>query len=569
MTDIQIGSWQYSKPEVVAKQGVVTSKRPVVAQIGIDILKQGGNAIDAAVAMAFAIDVAEPPMTGIGGGGFMTVSLANGESYVIDFFPTAPGGAAPDMYELTANFRTDKLGFTGVKDNANASGARSVGVPGAVAGPLLALERWGKLSRETVLAPAIKLAREGTEITWYETLNSSNQLDLLLRNPEIARIYLRDGKPLLAGLEQPNYLKLPELADTLEIISREGADGFYKGEIAQKIVEELQKGGCPISLNDLANYQALVKEPLKLPFQGTELLMLPGGTGGPTIAEIINILEAWDLRELGNTSPEYLHLLIEACKLALADRLVYLADEVAGQTASIPWRKLASKEYAALRRTAIKEQAAGQYEPGDPFAFSGEQLSGTGYQSSAESCTTFLSAWDSEGNSVALTQTLNGYYGSGVAVPGTGIILNNAMVLFDPRPAQVNSVAPGKRPLSSMAHFIAREPGGKNLALAGAPGGRKIIDTVAQVLLNLLAFDQGAQDACASPFIDPNGEVTLVDRRVGEATLSRLQELGHKIEPQTATVWPRISANPNAIKRQGDSILGGSDIFTPSVAAGY
>lgn len=143
------------------------------------------------------------------------------------------------------------------------------------------------------------------------------------------------------------------------------------------------------------------------------------------------------------------------------------------------------------------------------------------------------------------------------------------MVLFDPRPAQVNSVAPGKRPLSSMAHFIAREPGGKNLALAGAPGGRKIIDTVAQVLLNLLAFDQGAQDACASPFIDPNGEVTLVDRRVGEATLSRLQELGHKIEPQTATVWPRISANPNAIKRQGDSILGGSDIFTPSVAAGY
>jgi gamma-glutamyltranspeptidase/glutathione hydrolase len=569
MTDIQMSSWQYNKPEVIAGQGVVTAKRPSVARIGVDILKQGGNAIDAAVAMAFAIDVAEPPMTGLGGGGFMTVSLANGESYVVDFFAVAPGGAAPDMYELTEKFKADKLGFTGIKDSANSVGARSAGVPGAVAGPLLALARWGKLDRATVLAPAINLAREGTEITWYETLLSANQLDLLLRNPEATRLYLRDGKPLLAGLEHPNYLKLPELANTLEIISREGADGFYKGEIAQKIVGELQKGGCPISLDDMANYRALVKEPLKVPYRGAELLLLPGGTGGPTMAEIINILEGWDLAELGNTSPQYLHLLIEASKLALADRLVYLADDMSGQSAKIPWRELASKEYAALRRSLITDRAAGKYEPGDPFAFSQAQYNRTGYQSSAESCTTYLSAWDAEGNSVALTQTLNGYYGSGIAVPGTGVVINNTMVLFDPRPGHVNSIAPARRPLSSMAHFIAREPDGKNLSLAGGPGGRKIIDTVTQVLLNMQAFDMGAQAACASPFIDPNGEVTLVDRRVGEATLNRLQELGHRIAPQTATVWPRLSANPNAIKRQGDHLLGGADIFTPSLAAGF
>ncbi|MBN9387529.1 MAG: gamma-glutamyltransferase [Chloroflexi bacterium] len=566
MTGIQMGNWQFTKPEVKAEHGVVTAKRPAVAQVGLDILQQGGNAIDAAVAMAFAIDVVEPPMTGIGGGGFLTVSLANGESYVVDFFPTAPGGATPDMYELTANFRADKLGFTGIKDNANAIGARSVGIPGAVAGPLLALERWGKLSRETVLAPAINLAREGHEITWYETLHSANHLDILLRNPEAARLYLRNGKPLLAGAEKPNYLKLPELADTLEIISREGAAGFYRGEIAEKIVAELQKEGCQITLDDLANYQALVKEPLKLPYLGTELLLLPGGTGGPTIAEIVNILEGWDLGELGNTSPEYLHLLIETCKLVLADRLTYLADELPGQATTIPWREIASKEFAATRRSFIKEKAAGTYEPGNPFS---QGSTNATYQSSADSCTTYLSSFDAEGNAVALTQTLNGYYGSGVAVPGTGIVLNNAMVLFDPRPGQVNSIAPGKRPLSSMAHFIAREPGGRNLALAGANGGRKIIDTVAQVLLNMLAFDLGAQAACGSPFIDPNGEVTLVDRQVGEATLNRLKELGHKISPQTATVWPRLSANPNAIKRQGQYILGGSEIFTPSVAAGY
>lgn len=570
MTDVQIGNWQHSKPEVKVEHGVVTAKRPVVARIGVDILQAGGNAIDAAVAMAFAIDVAEPPMTGIGGGGFMTVSLANGESYVVDFFPTAPGGATPDMYELTAGFKADKLGFTGIKDNANAVGPRSVGVPGAVAGPLLALERWGKFGREAVLAPAIKLAREGTEITWYETLHSANQLDILLRNPEAARLYLREGtKPLLAGQEKPNYLKLPELADTLEIIGREGAAGFYEGEIAEKVVAELQKGGCPITLDDLANYKALVKAPLKLPYLRTELLLLPGGTGGPTLAEIVNILEGWDLAELGNSSPAYLHLLIETCKLVLADRLAYLADELPGQPHKIPWREIASKEFAASRRPFIKERAAGIYEPGNPFVTA--QSAGPGYQSSAESCTTYLSAWDAEGNSVALTQTLNGYYGSGVAVPGTGIVLNNAMVLFDPRPGQVNSIAPGKRPLSSMAHFIAREPGpgGRNLASAGAPGGRKIIDTVAQVLLNLLAFDMGAQEACESPFIDPNGEITLVDNRVVETTLKRLEEIGHKISPQTATVWPRLSANPNALKRHGSSLLGGSDIFTPSATAGY
>lgn len=569
MTGLQIGNWQFDKPEVVAEQGVVTAKRPAVAEIGIEILKQGGNAIDAAVAMAFAIDVAEPPMTGIGGCGFMTVSLANGESYIVDFFATAPHGAAPDMYELTADFKPDKLGFTGIKDNANASGPRSVGVPGAVAGPLVALERWGKLSRETVLAPAVKLAREGTEITWYETLNSANHMDILNRNPEAARLYLKNGKPLQVGQEKPNLLKLPELADTLEKISREGAAGFYQGEIAEKIVAELQKGGCPITYDDLANYQAIVREPIKLPYRGTELLLMPGATGGPTIAEIVNILEGWNLAELGNSSPEYLHLLIETCKLVLADRLAYLADEV-GQTGEIPWREIASKEFAATRRGFIKERAAGKYEPGDPFNFSTNPASQTGYQSNADSCTTYLSAMDAEGNAVSLTQTLNGYYGSGIAIPGTGIVMNNAMVLFDPRPGQVNSVAPGKRPLSSMAQFIAREPGtGRVLALAGANGGRKITDTVAQVLLNMLDFDRGAQAACAEVYLDPNGEVTLVDKRVGEATLKRLEELGHKISPQTATVWPRLSANPNAIKRQGDQLLGGSEIFTPSAAAGY
>ncbi len=580
MSEINISNWQFTKPEIVAENGVVTAKRPSVARIGIEILQSGGNAIDAAVAMAFGIDVAEPPMTGLGGGGFMTVSLANGESYVVDFFPCAPGGARADMYELTASFKPDKLGFTGIKDNANAVGPRAIGVPGAVAGPLLALERWGKLNREAVLAPAIKLAQDGIEIGWFETLASANQLDLLLRNPEAARLYLRDGKPLLTGIERPNYLKLPELAATLEKISREGAAGFYRGEVAEKIVAELQKGGCPISLQDLENYQPLVKEPLKVTYRNNELLLLPGATGGPTLAEIVNLLESWNLKALGANRAAYLHLLIEACKLGLADRLAYLAEDEPnsknGQANYIPWRELASKEYAASRREAIRDRAAGQYSAGNlPEFLAGEttRKAGVAYQSSSESCTTFLSAWDREGNAVALTQTLNGYYGSGIAVPGTGVVLNNAMVLFDPRPGQPNSIAPGKRPLSSMSHFIARQPQTGNYCLAGAPGGRKIIDTVAQVLFNLLDFEMGAQAACANPFIDPAGESTLVDQAVGAEVLKELAELGHQIEAQTATVWPRLSANPGAIKRvfrNGQPVLlGGSDIFTPGVAAGY
>lgn len=574
MSEISMSAWQFGKTEVVAEHGVATAKRPSVARIGVEILQAGGNAVDAAVAMAFAIDVVEPPMTGLGGGGFMTVSLANGESYVVDFFPCAPGGARPDMYELTASFKPDKLGFTGIKDNANAVGARSIGIPGAVAGPLEALERWGKLDRETVLAPAIKLAREGFELTWAETIASANQLDILLRNPEAARLYLREGsKPLLAGVERPNLLKLPELAGTLEHISREGTKGFYQGEIAEKIVAELQKDGCPISLEDLANYRALVKEPLKVPYRELELILLPGATGGPTMVAIANILEEWDLAELGANSAEYLHLFIEASKLGLADRLAYLADDNVDEGRYIPWRELASKEYAANRRAAIGQQAPGSYTAGNPGNFNPTRVAEQGYQSSSESCTTFLSAWDAEGNAVALTQTLNGYYGSGKAVPGTGVVLNNAMVLFDPRPGQANSIAPGKRPLSSMAHFIARHSQTGNYCLAGAPGGRKIVDTVSQVLFNMIDFKMGAQAACGSPFIDPMGEVTLVDRLVGERVIERLSKMGHKLEAQTATVWPRLSANPSAIKRasQGGKtvLLGGSDIYTPSAAAGY
>jgi gamma-glutamyltranspeptidase/glutathione hydrolase len=563
MSDFRMSGWEIVRSEVVAANGMVTAKRPSVARAGVEILQAGGNAIDAAVAMSFAIDVAEPPMTGLGGGGFMTVSLAGGESFVVDFFPTAPGGATADMYELTADFKTDKLGFSGIKDNANAVGPRSVGIPGAVAGPLLALERWGRLPRPAVLAPAIKLAREGTEITWYETLASANQLAILQRNPEAARLYLKEGRPLQVGLEQPAYLKLPELADTLEGISAEGADGFYRGEMAGKIVEELQKSGCPIRLEDFENYRPVVREPLQLPYRDYELLLLPGATGGPTIAEIANLLEDWDLAGLGHNSGEYLHLLIEACKLALADRLAFLADEDPGGPA-IPWRELASREYAEVRRRSIGNRAAGVYTPGNPFS----QTPSRPYPGNNESCTTFVSAWDKEGNVVAITQTLNGYYGSGVAVPGTGVVLNNAMVLFDPRPGQANSIAPGKRPLSSMAHFIARR-GGENASVAGAPGGRKIIDTVAQVMFNLLDFGLGAQAACGSPFIDPAGEVTLVDRLVGENSLKYLERLGHKIQPQQATVWPRLSGNPAAIKRENGLLLGGVDLFTAGVAAGY
>ncbi|MBI5303863.1 MAG: gamma-glutamyltransferase [Chloroflexi bacterium] len=547
------------RTEVVAKNGMVTAKHPVVAEIGIAILQRGGNAIDAAVAMAFAINTIEPRMTGIGGGGFMTIALANGENYVVDFFPCAPSGATPDLYELTPEFKADKLGFTGVKDNANAVGHRAVGIPGAVAGALLALEHWGTLPRAEIIAPAIRLARDGIAVTFHDTLSSAIGMGILKRNAEASRLFLNNGMPFVPMGDKPLYFRNPDLANTLEKISVEGARAFYQGDLAQKIVAELQSGGYGISLDDLANYRALVKEPLKTDYRGLELLLLPGATGGPTIAEIAHMLEPWNLKELGHASAAYVHRLIEACKLSLADRMAFLADEQANEPSTIS-RALASREFAAERCKVIGDQALGTYEPIKPGA--------TGYQPSAESCTTFLSAWDNHGNVVALTQTVNGSYGSGVAVPGTGILLNNAMVLFDPRPGQPNSIAPGKRPLSSMAHVIVRRDG-KPIALAGAPGGRKIIDTVTQVMLNLIDFGMGPQAACGSPFIDPAGQTVLIDRAFGAQVIAELVARGHQLDAQETTIWPRLSGNPAAITFDGTEFRGGVDLFTTGVAAGF
>lgn len=561
---MQITQIEYRRTEVVGENGMVVSKHSAATKIGGDILQRGGNAIDAAVAMAFAINTCEPRLTGIGGGGFMTVALANGESYVVDFFPTAPSGASPDMYELTPQFKADKLGFTGVKDNANAAGYRSIGIPGAVAGPLLALEKWGTLPRADIIAPTIRLARDGVAATFHDTLSSAIGLQMLKRNAEATRLFTNNGFPLVPMGDKPLLLRNPDLANTLEKISADGARAFYEGEVAQKMVAELQAGGYGVTLADFANYRALVREPLKVPYRGLEFLMLPSATGGPTIAEIVNLLESWDLKKLGHNRAAYLHRLIEACKLSLADRLAFLADEMADEPSTTS-RALASKEFAAARRKAIGDKARGTYAPLNPLGAN----AGAAYQPSAESCTTFLSAVDRLGNAVALTQTVNGSYGSGIAVPGTGVLLNNAMVLFDPRPGQPNSVAPGKRPLSSMAHFIARDSKKSFVALAGANGGRKIIDTVAQVLLNMIDFEMGPQAACGAPFIDPAGDGVLIDQLVGENVLRELSDLGHKLVPQESTIWPRLSANPCAIKRIGNKLHGGVDLYTTGVAAGY
>jgi len=543
------------RTEVVTQNGMVTAKHFSVAEIGVKVLQSGGNAIDAAVAMAFAIGVAEPRMSGIGGGGFMTVCLANGETFVVDYFACAPSSATPEMYELTPDFKADKLGFSGVKDNANAVGHRAVGIPGVVAGLLLAHEKWGALKRFAVLDPAVRLAREGVPITFYDTLSSALGFTILQRNPEAARVYLNNGAPILTGVDTLAYHRFPDLADTLAQIRDEGAEAFYAGDLAARIADELTRNNHPVSRADLANYRALIREPLKTSYRDYELVLLPGASGGPTIAEIAHLLESWDLKNLGQRNAEYVHLLIEACRLALADRLAWLGD-----TPDAPWREIASPEFANARRASIGTRAAEKYTALNPHS--------GGYQPSAESCTTFASAWDSAGNAVALTQTVTGHYGSGVVVPGTGILLNNAMLLFDPRPGNVNSIAPGKRPLSSMAHVIARRAG-KPIALAGAPGGRKIIDTVAQVMLNLLDFGMGPQDACSTPFIDPAGQTLLVDREFGEQVIADLIARGHRLAAQEATIWPRLAGNPAAIIFDGDEFRGGVDPFTTGVAAGF
>jgi gamma-glutamyltranspeptidase/glutathione hydrolase len=555
---------------------MVAAKHPLGAEVGLRVLQNGGNAVDAAVTMAFALGVVEPQSSGLGGGGMMVIhEAASGRNIVIDYAMDAPLAAGPDAYELDEGIGSISYGWHKVKDDANVWGYRAASIPGAVRGLALALERYGTISLPEALAPAIRFAEEGIDTVWQLTIQIAASMRALSRFPASAAVFLPGGFPLRAwGKGRPaDRLVQPDLARTLRLIAEQGPDAFYEGEVADAIVRAMREHDGLITADDLARYQPTVTEGgLISDYRDWQLVGVPGACGAITTQQGLKILEGFNLgaREFGTI--DALHLQMEAFRLAFADRYRYVADP---KQEHVPWHGLLSDGYAwAVRQRINPAHAAASVEPGDPWRFNGGSaasatpasvLAGTN-----QSSTTTLATVDADRNVVSLTQTLVNAFGSAVIPPGTGVLLNDAMAWFDPEPGKPNSAAPGKRGVNNMAPTLVLKHGRPVLAV-GAVGGRTIIQAVAQVIMNVLDYDMGIQDAIAAPRIECSGPETLIDARFPDQVVANLRAMGHQLEVVEESVHAYHLATPVGILIDAETgrLHGGVDQLRLGEAAGY
>ena len=472
---------------VYAKHGIVVSASSIASEIGRDILKSGGNAIDAAVASAFTLSVTFPTAGNIGGGGFIVYVDKKGNSTTIDFREKAPLAANERMYlDERGNLKADQ---------SNKIGVLSVGTPGTVAGLFLAHSKYGRLPWKTIIEPSIKIAKDGFRFTYSLYEDSKNNLNLWSKFPSTVKVMMKsDG-----SVYEPNETwKQPDLAHTLKIISEKGKDGFYKGEVAEKLIAFITKNGGIMTLKDLEEYEAIERKPIIGNYKGYSVVSMgPPSSGGITLIEILNILEGYNLDSLGYRSADYIHVLKESMKRGFADRAEYLGDP--DFNPDIPYQKLISKEYARKLREGIDMNTA---SVSDSMKF------GKIYEN--ENSTTHLSVIDSEGNAVSLTYTIEQRYGSQVVAEGLGFFLNNEMGDFNPVPGITNGrdqigtkpnlIAPGKRMLSSMTPTILLKDD-KPVIVIGAPGSRTIINSVLQIILNLVDHNMNIAQAIEAPRI--------------------------------------------------------------------
>lgn len=534
---------QLSKAEAVATGGMVATKHPLATVAGLEMLTRGGNAVDAAVAAAFASGVVEPWMSGIGGGGYTVIQMASGESVVIDGPLTAPAAAAPDMFPLGEGTRDELFTWPAVAGDANLYGWRAVAVPGFTAGMCLALERYGRLDLETVLQPAIRLARDGFPVTWYQMLKISQEAASIARFPETAGTFFKGGFPRVP----PDRIVQPDLADTLTAIARGGPDALYRGPIGAAIARAMRHNGGLMTADDLAACQARAVPPLALDYHGHTVLAVPELSGGVSMAQILGILNGFHLGSLGHNTAAALHLFAESARLAFADRLAFLGQ---GQ----PWEQLLAPDHLSGSRQRIDLAAASAAPPpSDPPGTS----------------TTHLCAADRDGNLVSCTQTLLSLFGSRVTVPGTGILLNNGMYWFNPVPGHPNSPGPGKRPLSNMSPAVVLRGGRPWLAI-GASGGRKIICANAQIIMNAVDHGMGVQAAIAAPRVDASTPPLIADQRLPGAALDGLARLGHPLQVVAESFYPSYFASPTGvlIDQATGTLRGGTDPMHVASAAG-
>ena len=516
-----------SKSEARASRSMVATKDVHATRAGLQMLESGGNAVDAAVAACFAVGVVEPASSGIGGGGYLVYQVG-GRGGVVGFPMRGPLAARPDMYDLTGEAAVGNFGWAGVVNNENLDGPRSIAAPGAVAGLCEAQRLLGRLPLREVLAPAVSLARDGHAPGWHNIYSLGLMAPRLFAFEELRRIFMPGGQLPAGDPTSPALLRQPELADVLEAIGRDGPQAFYTGDIAHALASGIRESGGILSERDLAEYRPFVWETgLEFAYAGCTVRVPPFASAGTTSAMTLRLLEGFGVRSMGHNSADALHAYICSARLAYADRFAYLADPA---FVSVPWQGLVSDGYTALRRGSIDMQQTGVIEPGDPWPFDGGSP-GERFAASApalDSGTTHLCAMDAEGNAVSLTNTLMAGFGSGFVPKGTGVVMNNGMMWFDPVPGRVNSIMPGKYPLNNMTPALVLDGDGVRMAV-GASGGRRITNCVTQLISKTLDFDMGPQEAIDAPRVDCSTPVTSVDPRLPAEVIAELERRGHRI----------------------------------------
>jgi len=544
---------------VSAENGMVVSTSSYASKVGVEILKKGGNAVDAAVAVGFALAVTYPSAGNLGGGGFMVIHLAGGKNITIDYREKAPLSAHRDMYLNEASEFVPEL---------SQFGTTSAGVPGSVAGLIYSLEKYGTMSLADVIQPAIDLAKNGWRLEKRDSIYFSNTIPLFSKYPSSMKIFTKDGVPYSNG----ELFIQPDLAWTLEQIKETGRDGFYRGKVAELLVNQISSLGGFITLEDLENYRPVERNPIVGNYRGYEIIsMPPPSSGGIALVQLLNILENYDFGNVDWGSSAHVHHIVEAMKYAYADRTFHLGDE---DFYPVPKAQLISKEYAKSIFDRI-ESAKNKAVPSSEI----KSLDVFPIYESTE--TTHYSVYDSYGNAVSTTTTINSSFGSGIVVEGSGFLLNNEMDDFSGKPGvmnqfgllgtEANSIQPEKRMLSSMTPTIFLKDG-EPFIIIGSPGGSQIITTVLQVVINCIDFDMNIRQAIEAPRIHHQWMPDSIFYEVGaltEEVKKELTEMGYlfwDVDVETRIIG---IAEGIMIDRKNKIIYGASDPRGGGLAAGY
>jgi gamma-glutamyltranspeptidase/glutathione hydrolase len=542
---------------------MVVSTDAYASDVGVRILRAGGNAVDAAVATSFALAVVNPEAGNIGGGGFMVIRFADGSTASLDYRERAPLAASRDMY----------LNEAGELTEASTVGHRAAGVPGTVAGLWEAHQRYGLLPWAELVAPAMELAK-GFMVREREARQFQEVVEDLRLFPSTQTAFLPGGGPPTVG----ETFRQPDLAAALGRIASAGRDGFYRGRTADLIVQEMEVGGGLITHEDLEWMTAVWREPVEFRYRGHRIIsMPPTSSGGATLAAMAQILEGFDLRSLGYHSPAHVHLLAEAWKRAYADRNTYLADP---DFVQVPLERMISKEYGAERRRGISmDRATPSSEVGPGL---GPVPGGPGTGGGGE--TTHFSVVDPEGNAISVTTTINSFFGNKVVVAGAGFVLNNEMDDFSGRPGfpnqfglvqgEANAIQPGKRMLSAMTPTIVEDPEGRLFLVLGTPGGATIITNVFQQISNVVDFGMGIRQALNAPRLHHQHLPDRIQYEPGalsSETVAALEALGHEMEERVrpGDVYPYIGDVQAIMRLQDGALAGASDHRRGGAAVGY